>query len=207
MQPRLQKATGVFGCAVRTARPGAFAADRPVGGTKSGGGGLAGNPRRRSAAQPASMETAMHAKLLGAAAALALAAGALAASAQPAAARNWHSHGRGFGWGAGAIAAGIVGGAIAAGTAPYWAPGYYGAPGYAYGPGYGPYGYGPGPYSYGPGPYEDGPVASDEGLASGPLVAQGGPGDDVAYCQAHFRSYDPSSGTYLGYDGMRHPCP
>ncbi|MGB8044731.1 MAG: BA14K family protein [Pseudolabrys sp.] len=22
-----------------------------------------------------------------------------------------------------------------------------------------------------------------------------------------FRSYDPGSGTYLGYDGYRHPCP
>ena len=32
-------------------------------------------------------------------------------------------------------------------------------------------------------------------------------GDDVAYCQQRFRSYDVSSGTYLGYDGMRHPCP
>ena len=32
-------------------------------------------------------------------------------------------------------------------------------------------------------------------------------GDDVAYCQQRFKSYDVSSGTYLGYDGMRHPCP
>jgi hypothetical protein len=22
-----------------------------------------------------------------------------------------------------------------------------------------------------------------------------------------YRSYDPQSGTYLGYDGVRHPCP
>lgn len=35
-----------------------------------------------------------------------------------------------------------------------------------------------------------------------------GPGDDaVAYCSQRFRSYDPASGTYLGYDGLRHPCP
>jgi hypothetical protein len=26
-------------------------------------------------------------------------------------------------------------------------------------------------------------------------------------CQQRFRSYDPSTGTYLGYDGLRHPCP
>ena len=29
----------------------------------------------------------------------------------------------------------------------------------------------------------------------------------VAYCSQRFRSYDPVSGTYLGYDGYRHPCP
>jgi hypothetical protein len=33
------------------------------------------------------------------------------------------------------------------------------------------------------------------------------PGDAVAYCMQRFRSYDPASGTYLGYDGLRHPCP
>jgi hypothetical protein len=29
----------------------------------------------------------------------------------------------------------------------------------------------------------------------------------VAWCERHYRSYDPASGTYLGYDGVRHPCP
>jgi hypothetical protein len=29
----------------------------------------------------------------------------------------------------------------------------------------------------------------------------------VAYCAQRYRSYDPASGTYLGYDGQRHPCP
>ena len=33
------------------------------------------------------------------------------------------------------------------------------------------------------------------------------PGDPVAYCMSRFKSYDPGSGTYLGYDGLRHPCP
>lgn len=28
-----------------------------------------------------------------------------------------------------------------------------------------------------------------------------------SYCAARFRSYDPESGTYMGYDGRRHPCP
>jgi hypothetical protein len=32
-------------------------------------------------------------------------------------------------------------------------------------------------------------------------------GSQVGYCPQHFRSYDPSSGTYLGFDGFRHPCP
>ena len=31
--------------------------------------------------------------------------------------------------------------------------------------------------------------------------------DAVRYCMSRFRSYDPCSGTYLGYDGYRHPCP
>jgi hypothetical protein len=33
------------------------------------------------------------------------------------------------------------------------------------------------------------------------------PDDAEAYCEQRFRSYDPRSGTYLGYDGRRHPCP
>jgi hypothetical protein len=46
--------------------------------------------------------------------------------------------------------------------------------------------------------YDDGAVAV--GPAPG--------GDDaVAYCMQTYRSYDPASGTYLGFDGLRHPCP
>jgi BA14K-like protein len=33
------------------------------------------------------------------------------------------------------------------------------------------------------------------------------PDDAVEYCIRRFKSYDPRSGTYLGYDGYRHPCP
>ena len=41
-----------------------------------------------------------------------------------------------------------------------------------------------------------------------PPVAYGPPpGDAIAYCMQRFKSYDPNSGTYLGYDGNRHPCP
>jgi hypothetical protein len=32
-------------------------------------------------------------------------------------------------------------------------------------------------------------------------------GDAVGYCLRRFRSYDPVSMTYVGYDGYRHPCP
>ena len=53
------------------------------------------------------------------------------------------------------------------------------------------------------------------GLAAGALIggaiasqARPAPGGDaVASCQQRFRSYDPASGTYLGHDGRRHPCP
>jgi len=100
----------------------------------------------------------------------------------------------GCGVGAGFVAGAIIGGAIAA---PYY-----------YGPG--PYYYGGGPY-YGPGPYAPGYYG---GPAYGP--AYGGPapaaaaapaGDAVAYCAHRFHSYDPRTGTYLGTDGARHPCP
>ena len=53
------------------------------------------------------------------------------------------------------------------------------------------------PY-YAPGPY----------YSPGPGYYGGGyGGDPVRYCMQRFRSYDPGSGTYLGYDGYRHPCP
>lgn len=70
-----------------------------------------------------------------------------------------------------------MGGAVAAATSPLWAPGYY-----DYYPG----------YAYAPGPYVAGPVVAENG---------------ASYCAARFRSYDPASGTYLGFDGLRHPCP
>ncbi len=54
-----------------------------------------------------------------------------------------------------------------------------------------PYYYGYGPYyPYYPPPYYAPP-----------------PGNAVAYCAQRFRSYDPRTGTYLGLDGLRHPCP
>ena len=67
------------------------------------------------------------------------------------------------------------------------------------------YYYGYDPYYY-PGPYyaaPPGPVYGAPGPAYGPPVA----GDPVAYCKQRYKSYDPATGTYLGFDGLRHPCP
>jgi hypothetical protein len=34
------------------------------------------------------------------------------------------------------------------------------------------------------------------------------PADDaVAWCMQRYRSYDPRTGTFVGYDGIRRPCP
>ncbi len=56
-----------------------------------------------------------------------------------------------------------------------------------------------GPYYLGGGPSYYYP---DPGYYYGPP-----PEDAAAYCMQRFRSYDPRSGTYLGNDGYRHPCP
>jgi hypothetical protein len=66
---------------------------------------------------------------------------------------------------------------------------------FGFGPSYYDYG-----YDYGYYPYDDDAYAY---VAPGVGVAD----DSVAYCQQRFRSYDPSTGTYTGYDGLPHPCP
>ncbi len=85
-------------------------------------------------------------------------------------------------WRGGGVAAGIAAGMILGGiiaSSPY----YYGGPAYYYGP----------PAYYPPGYY-------------GPVYRHYGPSDWEAYCFSRYRSFDPYSGTYLGYDGLRHPC-
>ena len=106
---------------------------------------------------------------------------------------GWHGGWRGHGWwGPGAVVGGIAGGALAAATGP-WGSGYdYGyAPGYdsGYAPGYDSYGYAAPSYGY-----------------AAPSYGYAAPGYS-AYCMSRFRSYDRASGTYLGYDGIRHSCP
>ena len=96
---------------------------------------------------------------------------------------HWHGgygHGYGgYGVGVGALATGaLIGGAIANQNQGY----YYGDQNY--------------------------PAYSDPGYVSsnaGPVAYNNG--GTVAYCEQTYRSYDPASGTYLGYDGFRHPCP
>jgi hypothetical protein len=95
--------------------------------------------------------------------------------------RGWRGgYWRGGRWiGPAIVGSAIVGGAIAA-SRPWGY--YYGYPGY-----YDDYAYVP-DYQY-----------VDPGYRSTAA--------DIAYCEQRFRSYDRASGTYLGYDGMRHPCP
>jgi hypothetical protein len=44
-------------------------------------------------------------------------------------------------------------------------------------------------------------------IAAGQANAAAAAQQNAAYCAQRFRSYDPASGTYLGLDGYRHPCP
>ena len=92
---------------------------------------------------------------------------------------GYYHGGGGGGFIPGAVAGAVIGGAIAS-------QGYYGGPGY-----------------YAPGYYDNG---YDDGGAVAVAPAPGGD-DAVAYCMQTYRSYDPQSGTYLGNDGYRHPCP
>jgi hypothetical protein len=51
------------------------------------------------------------------------------------------------------------------------------------------------------------PAGYARGYAYSPGYSYGQSGSDVGYCMRRFRSYDPRSGTYLGFDGLRHHCP
>lgn len=96
--------------------------------------------------------------------------------------------GYGYGWGGG------------------WGPGYgWNRPAYVgpgWGPGWGWRGCGWGGCGWGPG-FASGVIVA----APPPVVYAAPPGNAVAYCMRRFRSYNPATGTYLGYDGLRHPCP
>jgi hypothetical protein len=120
--------------------------------------------------------------------------------------------GRGFA-GGGAIGRGAVGGGgVIGGGGPRYSGGHWhGGHGYhhryrrygGFGAGFAAgsllgssYGYYGAPYGY-----------YDDGYYDEPVVAVAPGGDDVEYCRQKYRSYDVRTGTYLGYDGRRHPCP
>ena len=62
--------------------------------------------------------------------------------------------------------------------------------------------YGGSPY-YGDSAYSGDESAEEPSFAAMPDTGA----DTISYCVQRFRSFDPASGTYLGFDGQRHPCP
>lgn len=95
-----------------------------------------------------------------------------------------------------------------------WGPGYPGwnrpvvvGPGWGWGPGWG--GCGWGGCGWGPGAGFATGVIVGSAIAAPPpgVVYAAPPGSAVAYCMRRFKSYNPATGTYLGYDGRRHRCP
>lgn len=57
-------------------------------------------------------------------------------------------------------------------------------------------------------PYYYGGYGPDYYYETAPEVAVvPGGSADASYCAQRFKSWDPNTGTYLGYDGKRHPCP
>lgn len=119
----------------------------------------------------------MRSKILTGAAAFTFVVTASLVTTVPASAHYWHGHRGNVAAGAADVAAGIVGGALATATLPFWATGYYGYydryypgytyyyPGYAYAPDYSytpGYNYAPlygyyGAYDWGPWSYRGGP--------------------------------------------------
>lgn len=96
---------------------------------------------------------------------------------------GWRGRGhRGFGFGAGFAAGALIG------SGAYYYGGY-------------PYGY------YDDYAYDDSAYGDDGYDANGSYAAAPEVSVDASSCGQRFRSYDPASGTYLGYDGLRHPCP
>lgn len=123
------------------------------------------------------MRTRIAAALLAAT----MAIGTVAVTTTDASAQRWGRHHGGWGHRHGGwgwgAGAGFAAGALLGGALA--SRPYYGS-------------YGPGYYYGEPGYYAAVPAPT---------------GDGDAYCARRFRSYDPSTGTYLGYDGQRHPCP
>jgi hypothetical protein len=99
------------------------------------------------------------------------------------------------------IAAGAVAAGVATGAALAYGNNYYGNDGY-----YDPNAYGDS-YAYDDGmSYNAGIPLVTFGQGPGPMADDEAVSGDPASCAQRYRSYDPASGTYLGFDGLRHPC-
>ncbi len=96
--------------------------------------------------------------------------------------------------------------------------GYRGGPRYVERRYYAPRRYGYEPRGYYRRDRSNALAAGALGLATGAIIggaiaqsqAQAAPvygGNAASYCAQRYRSYDPASGTYLGYDGVRRACP
>jgi hypothetical protein len=126
----------------------------------------------------------------------------LLSAAVPAQAQTvrWRGHGwRGAAPFVGGLAAGaIVGSALGSNGYSYRGPAYDNyaetyADNYAYGGGYAPN-------------YSDNYVGNYADNYDDNYVGDTG-GNAIVACAQRFRSYDPESQTYMGYDGIRHSCP
>lgn len=106
--------------------------------------------------------------------------------------RYYYRGGYGWGWWApSAVAAGVVAGAVLA--APVYAAPVYAAPSVTY-------------YEGAAGRIETRVGSSaDGGVPPAGGYAAFSPGW-YDYCSSKYRSFDPDTGTYLGYDGLRHYC-
>jgi hypothetical protein len=51
-----------------------------------------------------------------------------------------------------------------------------------------------------------GAIASQAYRYPGPAYYVPGGNDWLAYCSSRYRTFDPRTGTFMGYDGHRHPC-
>jgi hypothetical protein len=54
---------------------------------------------------------------------------------------------------------------------------------------------------------QNGPIYNYAPQGIAPAPGSEGVGAQAAACAARFHSYNAATGTYLGFDGQRHPCP
>jgi hypothetical protein len=159
------------------ARGGGGAAIGGAGGYRGGGGGVAMGGGPRFSGAGAARVAQPNAFIGGPR----VGGGAVAAGPRYATGGNWQGGGyRHYHRRGGGFWPGLAVGAAIGGSYAY-----YGSPGY-----------------YDQGYYDDSYYYDDSAVAAVP--AEGG---DEDYCRRTYRSWDPASGTYLGNDGQRHPCP